>query len=74
LLSSILYTYPEVAGVAGLQGVLIYALASSLPFFTFPPLAKKIRKLCPHGFVLTEFARERFGLIACLFLSMFLLI
>jgi hypothetical protein len=67
--SRILYTYPEVAGVAGLQGVLTYALASSLPFLTFPPLAKRLRRLCPHGFVLTEFVRERFGVVAALFLS-----
>jgi len=34
-------------------------------------LASKIRKLCPHGFVLTEFVRERFGIIASLYLSVF---
>jgi hypothetical protein len=67
--NSILFTYPEIAGIAGLQGVLVYAFASALPFLTFPPLAKRIRQLCPHGFVLTEYVRERFGLIAMLFLS-----
>jgi UDP-N-acetylmuramyl pentapeptide phosphotransferase/UDP-N-acetylglucosamine-1-phosphate transferase len=49
--------------------VLVYALASALPFLTFPPLARRLRARCPHGFVLTEFVRERFGLLACLFLS-----
>lgn len=66
---SILFTYPQIAGIAGLQGVLVYAFASALPFLTFPPLAKRIRKLCPHGFVLTEYVRERFGVLPMLFLS-----
>lgn len=38
---------------------------------TFPYLASKIRKACPHGFVLTEYVRERFGVIAALYLSAF---
>ncbi|KAL0959966.1 hypothetical protein HGRIS_011629 [Hohenbuehelia grisea] len=46
-------------------------LASSLPIMTFPYLASRIRKACPHGFVLTEYVRERFGIVAGLFLSVF---
>lgn len=63
--------YPQIGTFVGLQGVLVYALASSLPILTFPPLAARIRKLCPHGFVLTEFVRERFGWPAAVFLSAF---
>ena len=62
-------TYPEVA-VYGLQPLLTYSLAASLPLLTFPPLAAQLRKKCPEGFVLTEFIRVRFGVIAGLFLSL----
>lgn len=69
--SGILFTYPEVGANVGVQGVLVYALASALPIMTFPILASRIRRACPHGFVLTEFVRERFGVVAALFLSTF---
>ncbi|KAF4564662.1 hypothetical protein EYR40_010829 [Pleurotus pulmonarius] len=69
--SGILFTYPEIGNIAGVQGVLTYAIASSLPIMTFPFLASRIRKACPHGFVLTEYVRERFGVVASLFLSIF---
>ena len=62
-------TYPEVA-VYGLQPLLTYSLAASLPLLTFPPLAAQLRKKCPEGFILTEFIRVRFGVIAGLFLSL----
>lgn len=63
--------YPQIGTFAGLQGVITYALAGSLPILTFPYLASRIRKICPHGFVLTEFVRERFGTYAAIFLSIF---
>jgi len=69
--SGILFSYPSIGPFAGVQGVLVYALASALPIMTFPYLASKIRKACPHGFVLTEYVRERFGVIAALYLSAF---
>ncbi|KAJ8517914.1 hypothetical protein ONZ45_g4941 [Pleurotus djamor] len=69
--SGILFTYPEIGNIAGVQGVITYAISSSLPIMTFPFLASRIRKACPHGFVLTEYVRERFGLVAALFLSVF---
>lgn len=62
-------TYPEVA-TYGLQPLITYSLAASLPLLTFPPLAAQLRKKCPEGFVLTEFIRARFGVVASLFLSL----
>ncbi|TIA87028.1 hypothetical protein E3P99_03430 [Wallemia hederae] len=66
-------TYPEVA-TYGLQPLITYALAASLPLLTFPPLAAQLRKKCPEGFILTEFIRVRFGVAASLFLSAFTII
>lgn len=66
-------TYPEVA-TYGLQPLITYALAASLPLLTFPPLAAQLRKKCPEGFILTEFIRARFGVAASLFLSAFTII
>lgn len=62
-------TYPQVANIAGLQGLLVYALAGGLPMFLFSFLGPKIRKQCPEGFVLTEWVFQRFGVFAGLFLS-----
>lgn len=65
----ILSTYPQVANIAGLQGLLVYALAGGLPMLLFSFLGPKIRKQCPHGFVLTEWVFQRFGKVAGLYLS-----
>lgn len=64
-----LFTYPEIATLAGLQGVLVYALASSLPLFVFASLGPIIRRKCPEGFVLTEWTRQRYGTVTALYLS-----
>lgn len=69
--AGVFFTYPQIGTFAGVQGVFTYGFAAALPILTFPPLASRIRKLCPHGFVLTEFVRERFGIPAALFLSVF---
>lgn len=67
--SGILFTYPDIGVRAGIQGVLVYALASALPIFAFAFLTPLIRKHTPGGFLLTEWARERFGVVASLYLS-----
>jgi Na+/proline symporter len=67
--SGILFSYPQLATLAGLQGVLVYALASALPLLIFAALGPIIRKKCPEGFVLTEWTRQRFGIVTCLYLS-----
>ncbi|KAH7628464.1 hypothetical protein B0T09DRAFT_401641 [Sordaria sp. MPI-SDFR-AT-0083] len=67
--SGMLFTYPEIATLAGLQGVLVYALASSLPLFAFASLGPIIRRKCPEGFVLTEWTRQRYGTVTALYLS-----
>ncbi|CAO2657737.1 Nn.00g038630.m01.CDS01 [Neocucurbitaria sp. VM-36] len=72
--SGILFTYPQIATIAGVQGLLVYALASALPLLIFGALGPIIRKKCPEGFVLTEWTRQRYGAVAGLFLSVCTLI
>jgi Na+/proline symporter len=67
--SGILFTYPQIATIAGVQGLLVYALSSSLPLLIFGALGPIIRRKCPEGFVLTEWTRQRYGAVAGLFLS-----
>ena len=47
----------------------MYALASSLPMLIFGYLGPIIRRRCPEGFVLTEWTRQRYGVITMLYLS-----
>jgi len=56
------------------QGLLVYALSSSLPLLVFGALGPIIRRKCPEGFVLTEWTRQRYGTIGGLFLSVCTLI
>ncbi|CAN9319736.1 unnamed protein product [Alternaria alternata] len=72
--SGILFTYPQIATIAGVQGLLVYALSSSLPLLVFGALGPIIRRKCPEGFVLTEWTRQRYGAIGGLFLSICTLI
>ncbi|KAK0609345.1 hypothetical protein B0T17DRAFT_546835 [Bombardia bombarda] len=69
-----LFSYPELATLAGVQGVIVYALASALPLFVFSALGPIIRRKCPEGFVLTEWTRQRYGVIAALYLSFMTLV
>ncbi|CAN8100577.1 unnamed protein product [Discula destructiva] len=72
--SGILFSYPELATIAGVQGVVVYALSSSLPLLIFAYLGPIIRKKCPEGFVLTEWVRQRYGVITGLWLSFLTLV
>ncbi|ONH69574.1 putative urea active transporter 2 [Cyberlindnera fabianii] len=65
----ILSTYPQVANLAGLHGLLVYAVSGGLPMFLFAFFGPMLRKRCPSGFVLTEWVFHRFGLITGLYLS-----
>ncbi|KAL5114933.1 hypothetical protein ACEQ8H_007180 [Pleosporales sp. CAS-2024a] len=67
--SGILFTYPQISTIAGVQGLLVYSLSSALPLLIFGALGPIIRRKCPEGFVLTEWTRQRYGAIAGLFLS-----
>ncbi|GEQ66553.1 hypothetical protein JCM33374_g216 [Metschnikowia sp. JCM 33374] len=67
----ILSTYSQIANTAGLHGLLVYTLAGSLPILGFAALGPLIRKRCPHGFILTEWVRQRFGIVTALYLSFF---
>lgn len=57
-----------------MQGVVIYALSSSLPILVFGFLGPIIRRKCPEGFVLTEWTRQRYGTPGMLFLSFMTLV
>ncbi|KAL2198764.1 hypothetical protein P885DRAFT_67914 [Corynascus similis CBS 632.67] len=72
--SGILFTYPQLATLAGVQGVVVYALASALPLLIFAALGPIIRRKCPQGFVLTEWTRQRYGTVAALYLSFMTLV
>jgi Na+/proline symporter len=67
--SGILFSYPQLATLAGVQGVVVYALASALPLLIFAALGPIIRRKCPEGFVLTEWTRQRYGIVTALYLS-----
>ncbi len=67
----ILTTYPEIAGIAGLEGLLVYSITSALPIMIFAFLGPIIRRKCPDGFVLTEWVFQRFGVVTGLYLSAF---
>ncbi len=64
-----MFAYPEISTIAGVQGLVVYALSSSLPLMVFGFLGPIIRKKCPEGFVLTEWTRQRYGIITALYLS-----
>ncbi|KAH0558369.1 hypothetical protein GP486_004973 [Trichoglossum hirsutum] len=69
--SGILFTYPELSTIAGVQGLVIYAFASALPLLIFGYLGPIIRRKVPDGFVLTEWTRRRYGTVTALYLSFF---
>ncbi|RKF56920.1 urea transport protein [Golovinomyces cichoracearum] len=72
--SGILFSYPQLATIAGVQGVVTYAITSSAPLMVFAYLGPVIRKKCPDGFVLTEWARQRYGVTCSLYLSFLTLV
>lgn len=72
--SGILFSYPQLATLAGVQGVVVYALTSALPLLIFAYLGPIIRRKCPEGFVLTEWTRQRYGVVAMLYLSFMTLV
>lgn len=47
----------------------MYALSSALPLLIFAVLGPIVRRKCPEGFVLTEWARQRYGVATALWLS-----
>ncbi|GME87621.1 hypothetical protein B5S28_g3351 [[Candida] boidinii] len=70
----VLTTYTQIANIAGIQGLLVYALTGAIPIFLFSFYGPIIRKRCPEGFVLTEWVYQRYGPFAALFLSAFTLL
>lgn len=67
----ILTTYAQIGNLAGLQGLLVYTISGAIPIVGFAAVGPAIRARCPDGFVLTEWVRQRFGLIPCLYVSFF---
>ena len=72
--SGILFSYPQLATITGVQGVVIYAIASAAPLMIFAYLGPIIRNKCPEGFVLPEWTRQRYGSLTALYLSALTLI
>ncbi|KIX08032.1 uncharacterized protein Z518_02687 [Rhinocladiella mackenziei CBS 650.93] len=72
--SGILFSYPQISTIAGVQGLVVYSLSSALPLLVFAGLGPIIRRKCPEGFVLTEWTRQRYGVITSLYLSALTLI
>jgi Na+/proline symporter len=69
-----LFAYPQLATIAGVQGIVTYALSSGLPLFIFSSLGPIIRRKCPEGFVLTEWTRQRYGVVTAIYLSLMTLL
>ena len=67
--SGILFSYPQISTIAGVQGLVVYSLSSALPLLIFAYLGPIIRRKCPEGFVLTEWTRQRYGVVTSLYLS-----
>lgn len=57
----ILLTYPQIAAYSGIHGLFVYALCGAIPLVIFAVLGPIIRKKTPHGFVMTEWVRQRYG-------------
>ncbi len=53
-----------------MQGLVIYAFSSALPLLVFAFLGPIIRKKTPDGFVLTEWTRQRYGVVTAIYLSL----
>ena len=54
--------------------MVVYAITSAAPLMIFAYLGPIIRKKCPEGFVLTEWTRQRYGIVTALYLSFLTLV
>ncbi|KAJ3535563.1 hypothetical protein NM208_g7082 [Fusarium decemcellulare] len=72
--SGILFSYPELATISGVQGMIVYSFSAALPILMFGFLGPVIRRRCPEGFVLTEWTRQRYGTPTMLYLSFMTLV
>lgn len=67
----ILTTYTQIGNTAGLHGLLVYTVCGAIPILGFAAVGPAIRRKCPEGFILTEWVRQRFGIVTALYLSFF---
>lgn len=67
----ILATYSQIGNIAGLHGLLVYTISGAIPIVGFAVMGPMIRKKCPEGFIMTEWVRQRFGIVTCLYVSFF---
>lgn len=67
----ILTTYTQIANISGLHGLLVYTITGAIPILGFAFFGPLIREKCPNGFILTEWVRQRFGVVTALYLSFF---
>ncbi|RPA91024.1 hypothetical protein L873DRAFT_1795155 [Choiromyces venosus 120613-1] len=68
--SAILFSYPEIGTIAGVQGAITYAACSALPLLSFAILTPTLRKKLPGGFILTMWVKERYGQYAGIYLTL----
>lgn len=66
---SLFIVYPNVANIAGIMGLVVYALTSAIPLLVFAYFGPLIKKRCPEGFLLTEWVYQRFGRVAGMYLA-----
>lgn len=62
----ILTTYTQIGNTAGLHGLLVYTVCGAIPILGFAAVGPAIRRKCPEGFILTEWVRQRFGIVTAL--------
>lgn len=67
----VLTTYAQIANISGLHGLLVYTISGAIPIVGFAAIGPIVRKKCPEGFILTEWVRQRFGVVTALYLSFF---
>ncbi|KAL1925741.1 uncharacterized protein VTP21DRAFT_624 [Calcarisporiella thermophila] len=70
----ILTTLPDVATIAGLQGLIVYVIACVAPILLLSVLGPIIRRKNPDGFTLNQFIYKRFGRVEHLFVSIITII
>ena len=57
----ILFSPAEAATWGGLPAILGYALGAAAPLLVFIPLGRRIRRMMPEGYTLTEYVFHRYG-------------
>ncbi|OCL00790.1 uncharacterized protein K441DRAFT_599705 [Cenococcum geophilum 1.58] len=59
--ASVFYTYPQLGTVAGIAGITIYAVASSVPILSFAYFPPIVRESLPEAELFTQWVQWRYG-------------